>query len=286
MIKNLDGIFETVDFQVGSRINLYDNNEYEDYPPHWHTAFEVIMTVEGTYKVICSGTEYTLQEGDILIVSPCAIHELFAPQSGRRIIFQPNTTGLNIEGLEALIQSVSPARLITSADDPDLHTHMREQILLIRDEFFAGEPYKDLLIMARFLKILAEYGRRVASRPVSDEPAQDAPLQKKYLEKFLLVEDYINEHFAEDLRLEDVAAMAGFSKYYFTRLFKQYRDTSFYKYLNQKRINYAKTLLPDPELTVLDVANRSGFSSPSAFWRMFRQLTGCTPAEFRNMYKW
>ncbi len=286
MIKNLDGIFETVDFQAGSRINLFDNNEYEDYPPHWHTAFEVIMTIQGTYKVICSGVDYSLEEGDILIIPPCMVHELFAPETGRRIIFQPSTTGLNIEGLDALTSSISPARIVNRTTDPDLYEEMHDQLLQIRDDYFAREPYRELLIMARFLKILAEFGRKVASRPVIARDDVDTPLQKKYLEKFLLIEDYINEHFSEDLHLEDVAAMAGFSKYYFTRLFKQYRDTSFYKYLNQKRISYAKTLLPDPELTVLDVATRSGFSSPSAFWRMFRQVTGCTPAEFRNMYRW
>ena len=78
--------------------------------------------------------------------------------------------------------------------------------------------------------------------------------------------------------------LAGFSKYHFARLFKQYTDTSFYKYLNQKRIEHAKTLLLDPQLTVIEVATQSGFSSLSAFLRMFKQLNKCTPTEFRNMY--
>ena len=50
----------------------------------------------------------------------------------------------------------------------------------------------------------------------------------------------------EDLSLEGVASQAGFSKYHFSRLFKQYTDSTFYKYLNQKRIEFAKTLLQDP----------------------------------------
>ena len=83
-----------------------------------------------------------------------------------------------------------------------------------------------------------------------------------------------------------MAQMAGFSKFHFARLFKQYTNESFYRYLNQRRITHAKTLLLNPELTVLDVAIQSGFSSPSSFLRMFRQLNDCTPTEFRKMYKW
>ena len=81
-----------------------------------------------------------------------------------------------------------------------------------------------------------------------------------------------------------VAAQAGFSKYHFSRLFKQYTDSTFYKYLNQKRIEYAKTLLQDPGMTVTEVAFKSGFSSLSAFLRMFKLMNNCTPTEFREMY--
>ena len=98
------------------------------------------------------------------------------------------------------------------------------------------------------------------------------------------IADYINNHFAEDLSLEGVASQAGFSKYHFSRLFKQYTDSTFYKYLNQKRIEFAKTLLQDPGVSVTEVAFKSGFSSLSAFLRMFKLMNNCTPTEFREMY--
>lgn len=104
------------------------------------------------------------------------------------------------------------------------------------------------------------------------------------MEKFILITDYINNHFAEDLSLETVASQAGFSKFHFSRLFKQYTDSTFYKYLNQKRIEFAKSLLQDPGVSVTEVAFKSGFSSLSAFLRMFKLMNNCTPTEFREMY--
>jgi len=51
--------------------------------------------------------------------------------------------------------------------------------------------------------------------------------QQEYIEKFMAVCDYINSHCTEELTLDDISAMAGFSKYHFSRLFKEFTNTSF-----------------------------------------------------------
>ena len=108
--------------------------------------------------------------------------------------------------------------------------------------------------------------------------------QKEYTEKFLSVCNYINEHCTDNLTLDEVADLIGFSKYHFTRLFKQFTGVSFYKYLNQKRIACAEKLLVNPDISITEVSLQSGFSSLSAFIRMFKIIKDCTPTEFRNMY--
>ena len=78
--------------------------------------------------------------------------------------------------------------------------------------------------------------------------------------------------------------IAGFSKYHFTRLFKQFTNNTFYKYLNQKRIELALTFLADPNISVTEAAMQSGFTNPSTFIRVFKAEKGCTPTEFRKMF--
>ncbi len=283
MIRHLDGIYETVDYPADSQICLYNNNEYEDYPPHWHNSFEVIMPVVNSYRVSCGDHEYHLREGDVLIICPCMIHELYAPSTGERIIFQPALSRISVKELNLLISLISPAILITPEDFPAIHDKICRLMLEIRDEYFSYAPYAETSIFSKFMEILVLTGRNFGS--FGDKKlAVVNTRHREYMEKFLYVTGYIEEHFAEDLTLEKVAALAGFSKYHFSRLFRQYTDASFYKYLNQKRIDHAKTLLADPSLTVIEVAMQSGFSSLSAFLRMFRQLNGCTPTEFRSMY--
>ena len=283
MIHNLVGIHETVDYRTDTQICLYYNDEYENYPPHWHTSFEVIMPVVNTYHVACGDCHYNLREGDILIICPCMIHELFAPPTGERIIFQPGLSQITIKELSLITSIISPCLLITPEDYPQIYPEIQKLLLEIKEEYFSFAVYAEASIFSKFLEILVYIGR---SRQTFSPPNTDLSYsrQKEYVEKFLFVTEYINTHFSEDLHLEGIATLAGFSKYHFARLFKQYTDTSFYKYLNQKRIEHAKTLLLDPQLTVIEVATQSGFSSLSAFLRMFKQLNKCTPTEFRNMY--
>ena len=68
MIHKLSGIHETVDFRENEQVCLYYNDEYENYPPHWHTSFEVLMPIVNGYKALCGGKEYNLREGDVLII--------------------------------------------------------------------------------------------------------------------------------------------------------------------------------------------------------------------------
>jgi len=283
MIHHLDGIYETVDYQADSQVCLYYNDEYENYPTHWHTSFEVIMPLINTYDAVCGGQKFHLREGDILIICPCIIHELFAPETGERIIFQPGMGKISINEINLLVSLISPAILITPEDYPMIYEQIQKNMFKIKDEYFSFAPYSEPLIFSLFLEILVLLGRNQrAGTGQSVSPVTSH--QKEYAEKFRHLAAYIEDHFTENITLEQAADQAGFSKYHFSRLFKQYTDSSFYKYLNQKRIDYARTLLADPSLSVIEVALQSGFSSLSAFLRMFKQICGCTPTEFRAMY--
>ena len=58
------------------------------------------MPIVNGYKALCGGKEYNLREGDVLIIGPCMLHELFAPESGERIIFQPCLNQYFYQGAE------------------------------------------------------------------------------------------------------------------------------------------------------------------------------------------
>lgn len=102
------------------------------------------------------------------------------------------------------------------------------------------------------------------------------------MKKFNDLLDYIDMHYAEDLSLESMADHIGFSKFHFSRLFKQYTNLTFSDYLNYRRLKAAEELLVNPALPIIEVSLRAGYTSISTFNRLFKQIKHCTPSEYRS----
>ena len=284
MIENLNGIFETVNYKQGTSLKLYNNDEYEDYPAHWHVALEIIMPTENVYTVEIPDRKVVLREGDIAFICPGCVHTLYAPEVGKRIIFQPDVASLRfMPDVEAMLTILSPMTVFTPEEHPTIHGALKELMLGIRDEYLSGNSFYEVKLYADFLDMLSTIGKGY-SYSKDKELSDSRGRKEEYIEKFIYICNYIGEHCAEELTLEDIAEMSGFSKFYFSRLFKQFTGVTFLKYVNQKRIALAETLLTEPRNSITDVAVSCGFSSLSAFIRMFKIIKGCTPTEFRNMY--
>ena len=288
MIESLNGIFETINYKQSTSIKLYDNDEYEDYPTHWHTNPEIIMPTENIYTVECYNQIITLREGNIVLICPGCIHTLYAPEKGRRIIFQADINPLRfMKEIETLVTIISPLIVITPEDFPSIYDKVKSLLLKIKNEYLSSSTsFSEVSIYSKTLEIIALIGRSRAAAGM-ETPSPDAPRkQEEYIEKFIEICNYISAHCSDELNLEAVASMSGFSKFYFSRLFKQFTNVSFYKYVNQKRIEKAAEMLTEPNISITNVALSCGFESLSSFIRMFKIVKGCTPTEFRNMYQY
>jgi AraC family transcriptional regulator len=93
------------------------------------------------------------------------------------------------------------------------------------------------------------------------------------------VTEYINEHLHQDVKLNELAAIAQMSPYHFLRLFKQSLGVTPHQYILQRRIEKAKCLLQHGELSIADVAARVGFCDQSHFTRYFKRIVGVTPKQ-------
>ncbi|HEY9620658.1 MAG TPA: AraC family transcriptional regulator [Crinalium sp.] len=99
--------------------------------------------------------------------------------------------------------------------------------------------------------------------------------------KLKQIQDYIEEHLAEDMAIEDMAALVPMSQFHFARAFKAATGETPHKYLIQRRMERAKVLLTVTQLAIAEVAYRVGFSNQSHFTTHFRKATGVTPKDYR-----
>lgn len=94
--------------------------------------------------------------------------------------------------------------------------------------------------------------------------------------------DYINAHYTEDISMEQLCKTAGVSKQHLCRLFRTTLSSRPMEYIAKRRIQAAKELLTQTELSVEDIAEKTGFCTASYFTKLFRRYEGITPSQFRR----
>lgn len=283
MIEMLNGLRETIFCRDIEGIKVYHNDEYEDYPMHWHMALEIIMPIKNIYTLIINGNKIVVNEGDFLIIPPGELHEIIAPPYGERIIMQVEYSLLSkLKGMDSLVRILQPYRLIKYEENPDLVKELYLSLTEIEKEYFSNETFKEVSVFSMILQFCVILGR--ASLDVEDIfPNITTNKQQEYIEKFMSVCNYITAHCNENITIEEMAAFIGFSKFHFCRLFKQFTGDSFNDYLNLQRVMYAEKLLISSDISITEVAMQSGFNSISTFNRIFKQYKNCTPSKYKSV---
>ena len=274
---------EMVSYQKNSTVRIWYNDINVNYSFHRHNAMEIIMPVENYYDLESATEKYHLEPGDILIVPPRELHRMFAPPTGKRFIFLIDVSFMtNLQCFTAISPLLTEFIHITPINFGHIYNDIYQLFVQMRNEYFSSSPFCEMTIHSHILEVFALLGEDHLNN-VDMYSGLNAVMQKEYMQRFNNVLNYIDEHFAEDISLEEVADYSGFSKFHFTRLFKKYTNSTFYDYLVYRRIQEAERLLAEADLTITDVALRSGFASISTFNRTFKQKKNCTPREYRSM---
>jgi len=94
--------------------------------------------------------------------------------------------------------------------------------------------------------------------------------------------DYINQHYLDNLNINELASKYKYNAAYFGRLFAHNYNMSILDYIAIKRIDYIKNLLITTDYTITNIYSQSGFNNKLQFYSRFKELVGCTPNEYRK----
>ena len=277
----LMGLREDVEYPLIRGVRMYHNRNTITFEQHWHSAAEILMPVSNGYTVHINAETHELLPGDILLIPPGTLHSYTPPESGERIFLLFEFGNISqIAGMRSLMHALEPCLLVSEKAYPLLKRELQTMMNSLIEEYDTNAPYAESSIWARILDMLTLIGRTNVYRT---SHTREFPKDRRqdYVARFMSVCDYISDHISADITVEDLAEIAGFSKFHFSRLFKNFTGLSVHEYLITQRIAVAEQLLNQTDLLITDVAMNSGFGSISTFTRVFKERKGMTPSDYR-----
>ena len=252
---------------------------------HHHDFYEVYFFLSGNVQYNIESRSYLLTPGDVLLISPMELHQpMFGPEHREyeRIVLwidKQFLEGFHLTGerFTACFDTDNPNHvnlLRPEGVNRQFLTFLLEQLI---SESSSKEPYQEISAMSYLAQVLVLLNR-LALQQRKEEPAaaRDSAVYS--------ILGYINEHYNENLSLDDLANRFFVSKYHLAREFQRLVGTSVHRYIVQKRLVMAKQMLSAGKPSS-EVYQSCGFGDYSNFYRAFRAEYQISPKEYVRRLK-
>jgi AraC-like DNA-binding protein/quercetin dioxygenase-like cupin family protein len=252
---------------------------------HWHDEIEIIYMIGESVRVGVNNKMYALQAGDILLISSGDIH-CFLPDSsmGTRIVIQFNLAIFdNFASIMSERKEIRPlfdcSKRLSTEWSTNVKLEMENQIKGIAEEYNKKEEGYKLALKARLYDLVVLLLRKVPMERLSFE---EESRHREALNRLESIFQFVEDTYLSDITLEVAAKVAGFSVYHFSRFFKNNTGITFGQYLSNFRITKAEWLLMKNEQSITEIAYKCGFNSIKTFNRVFKQIKGYSPSEYKK----
>ena len=219
----------------------------------------VSTTRPGTITVIPSGSD-----GRWDISGPLEVSHVYLPEARLRQCVEAMTGGKNFELLGRV-----------GFDDPSAGRILE----LLSREASNPDPSSTLFIEQAIDLLCMQLVRGHSSFSSLPEPEITRGLAEWQVKK---VTQYMREHLAEEIGLDELAGLLQLSRFYFCTAFRLATGQTPHDWLRAERIARARKLLADPLLSITDIGLSVGYGTPSSFAAAFRKLVGVTPSQYRQ----
>ena len=278
--------FETYDFESTSNFNLSYGHKGRGYQTHWHSYGELILIEAGDTNIYKVGKNtYDLKPGDFIIVWPMEMHTIVDANVENAVIIKFSNTFVNtFFDLQKIMHLFRHLHKISADNHLELSGKLLEIIQKMKDIFLSGDPEREIKCCMLFMDyMLTLLGYR--SELLADIDGEQISYTDDVMQRMIMVTEYIKHNLtADDLSQNAMAKMAGISRDYFSRIFKNVTGKNYSKWLNMIRLEKAAELLSKSDTTLTEVAMLSGFQSISSFNRVFREEMGMSPRSYRALF--
>jgi len=278
--------YENYGFDRFSAFNLSTGYQERSYQAHWHSYGEIVLVGPGKTNVFMVNQKtYRLAEGDFLLIWPMEMHAIIDADRKESLIIQFSNAFINtLFDLRRIMHSFRNLHVLCVNSHTQLVTRLRAIADKMKEVYLAAGTDRELrccMLLMEFMLTLDLHREEFGPEIRNGDPYS---YSDTVMRRMIMVTDYIKNNLtADDLSQGAMAEMAGISKDYFSRIFRNVTGTNYSKWLNIIRLEKATELLADKQLSLTEIAMLSGFQSISSFNRVFRAEKGMSPGEYRTL---
>lgn len=252
---------------------------------HFHNEYEIFYLMEGERQFFFDNRIYNVKSGSLILVDENAIHMTRAmseDETGHdRVILYINKD--KMKELDVKFPSINLIKFFRHhygvfALNEAQQAHFSNFYHSLRQEFDLKNNNYRAMIEIKIIQYFIQFMRE----NISPTTAETKPSAKSHYQTVYAVADYISEHYDQSFSLEELANQFFLSKYYLCRIFKKITGYGINEYVNIHRIQRAKRLLEETNLSISEIAHLIGYESLTYFEKIFKTYMTISPLKYRK----
>ena len=257
------------------------------YPIHNHEVFELnfVEHAAGVRRIVGDSSEVIGEYDLVLITSPDLEHVWEQNTCNSDDIHEITIQfdmGMSEDSLFGRNPFISVRKMMNEARKGIAFP--LSAIMKVYKELVSLSTVKDgFYAVMQFMSILYELSRCEGVRTLASSSYAKIAVEDDS-RRILKVKSFIAQNYMDELRLKQLADIAGMSSSAFSRFFKLHTGRNLSEYIIDIRLGYAARLLVDTSRSISEISCECGFNNLSNFNRIFKRKKGCSPSEFRENY--
>lgn len=252
-------------------------------PFHSHERYEIFYFHEGRGSYVIGDKIYTLQPGNLIIMNGMTLHcsniDTQSDYYRTTLHFDPYYT-------REILSSLQTLNLLRPFDEIgnlqiQLESENKSEFEQLLQRMQSYHNRKDPLSNSRFLLAFLDLLHLVYQfcEQLLEKKTEYSSAKEHHVQNII---SYVDKHYHEDIRLEQMEKDLHLSKTYMSKIFKEVTGLTLFKYVYQRRINQAKVLFLLENRSVTDACFQVGFKHLAHFSRLFKELERCTPEQYKK----
>ena len=264
-----------------STYHIENRGQSFQIPVHWHDELEIIYVKSGFLTVNISGENYIGKPGDAFVVSPGNLH-FMGSQTGTvdyfTFLFPLKYIAFRSDDMldDKLIEPLNSGHLMISPEIKDTVKEQCEQLARVyaaeidKSESKITSQIRKKTILLQFIHELWKKGFIVENDTTG----------RNTVEKEMV--SYIQQNYMGKILLREFGEQFHLSEKYISRYFKEHFHITLSQYVTYLRLEHAKQMLQETDISVTEVAMQSGYQNISYFIRSFKKTYGVSPLKYRK----